>query len=871
MINQLSNTINQYSTSTRSTVGSLIRDMKVNKSELNSLVSRVADTRVDQNFSAASIPMFSTLSKEIMIDSFRNLSLRLQSFFRAANTTGLALNSMVDVFSSEIEKIENDLSKLEIFIDNYQFISGEDDLFNSNYIEKFDSYLNDYRFDNLILSIPDRDGKAFDYNASSFIDGKAGVLKIGNTQKSVNIIRNIKDINIKTNYNNYITTSTDFENLFNDNFSDSWTVTIKSPTILNSYVTESLNLLQYDYSSINGAMTQIVMELERPVAIDTIRINPNSSNNLQLLQVVVYSDDAVQSVYSTPASSDAGDYFLALSAPVLINGVYDVKFQKQNVKKIIYIFNQSNYVRLNKTPIQSEQNARVLDSFYKLAINDRKNNFSKYQDIVYWFFEKNNFINKIAKNNHIDNDYYTYRFPSEYESYVYNLSEQIKEFNTLAIEDRSIYTNTPVFSNLLNNMLDSFSGKLNMFGKERYIERLNFSNNENSLGQTGFIQYQASNQNSSQLNQYQENGIVHTQNNLKSNLATNESEDLYEYSFSLSSIELMETISTSTTKAAYVSKKIPVNGQILAVKAKLNEGDQLALAGSINRDLQVPASYELSVSNKAVPNRETDWISVAPYGKDYVDSEVLFVNPLNRRGQIRFNAASNSIVLYKNGNLVERGSANYSYNEIDKTITLSEQTYSPNEVYVVSYKIDFANYKPDEIDFIKNNIYLESIKTYTSKNGPGELFAQTDSSSYVKLSYTPYINKKAVDESVYNSIGGTSFIGNFSGYSPVKVQLSDGSYAINITNYTNNPYDVSFYSTDQVLFIHVGDGLVFNRNLNSPFRVFYQYTPNDLRFRLIVRKNFSDINIPASVDSVILKMKTLDYDPYYDKINSFNK
>ena len=146
MISYLPDTINQYSSSTRSTVASLIRQMKVGKSDLSTLVNRVSGTVVDQNFSAANIPMFSVLSKEIMIDSFRNIFLRLQSFYSAANATGVALSSMVDVFSSEIEKAESDLSKLELFIDNYEFISGKDDLYNSNYIEKFDSFSNDYKF-----------------------------------------------------------------------------------------------------------------------------------------------------------------------------------------------------------------------------------------------------------------------------------------------------------------------------------------------------------------------------------------------------------------------------------------------------------------------------------------------------------------------------------------------------------------------------------------------------------------------------------------------------------------------------------------------------------------------------------------------------
>ena len=216
MLNYLPETINQYSSSTRASVSSLIRNMKVSKTDLPTLINKMNNNVIDRNFSAARIPAFSVISKEILIDSFRNLFLREQQLFSAANANGLVLTSMVDIFSSEIDKVQTDLDKLELFIDNYEFISGKDDLFNANYIEKFDSFINDYRSDNVTLTIPDRDNIAFGENGNAFIDSSLGVFKIGSSQDIKNIIRNIKHINIETNYDNYITTNNDFFNLFND-------------------------------------------------------------------------------------------------------------------------------------------------------------------------------------------------------------------------------------------------------------------------------------------------------------------------------------------------------------------------------------------------------------------------------------------------------------------------------------------------------------------------------------------------------------------------------------------------------------------------------------------------------------------------------
>lgn len=864
MLNYLPETINQYSSSTRASISSLIKSMKVSKTDLPSLVSKMNNNVIDKNFSAARIPAFSVISKEILIDSFRNLFLREQQLFSAANANGLVLTSMVDIFSSEIDKVQSDLDKLELFIDNYEFISGKDDLFNANYIEKFDSFINDYRSDNLILNIPDRDNIPFAENGNAFIDGSLGVFKIGSSQDVKNIIRNIKDINIETNYDNYITTNNDFFNLFNDNFHDSWSITVKSPVILDSQIRKSLKYIRYDYNLIKGAVTSAEVDLQRSVNIDTIRFNPNESNNFQLLQVVLFHNSPEQSNNLNSAEV----YTTLLDQPTLINGVFELRFDKKNVKKIIFLFNQSNYIRLNKTPLVSELNSKVLDSFVQQIINDRRKRFSKFQDIVYWFFSRKNTVSGLSKNKYTDNDYYTYRFPAEFSSYISTLNDQIKDFNSLAMEDRNIFSNTPIFINLMNTMLDSFSGKLNIFNNTEYIERGANTRFTSNLDQAGFGQYGSSNQISDYKNQFS-NPIVSFPNiNAVNNSQVLESENSYEYTFSLKSIELIETMGTDSKKAVFVSKKIPVDGQITAVKAKINQAKNSLSTASSQLDLRSPSSYEISISNKPTPNAESDWTPIVSNGTSFIESEMLFFDPASKKATLRFNAVANSINIYKNGILMPRGSIGYVYSSQNKTITLSSGSFNPADTYISSYSLDYSLSSPNEIDFIRQNIFLESVKSFGTQDGPGEQFKQTDSNSYVRLSYAPYINKSAAANAFYSRISGTSFAGNFSGYSPVRVQLSDGSYALNITNYTSSSQKNEFFQTNNTIFIHSGQGIVFNKNINTPFKVDYQYVPNDLRFRVILRKNITESTDPISIDSLVLKMKTINYDSYYDKLNS---
>ena len=851
MLNYLPETINQYSSSTRTSISSLIKSMKISKVELSSLVDKMNNNVVDKNFSASRIPTFSVISKEILIDSFRNLYLREQQLFSAANANGLVLSSMVDIFSSEIDKVQNDLDKLELFIDNYEFISGKDDLFNANYIEKFD--------------IPDRDNIKFGENGNAFVDGSVGVFKIGNSQDTKNIIRNIKNINIKTNYNNYITTNNDFFNLFNDNLSDSWTITVKSPVILESQITEFLKYIKYDYSLVKGAVTSAEIELQRSINIDTIRFNPNESNNFQILQVVVFHSSPQQSNNRNAAEN----YTTLLDRPKLINGVFELRFDQKRVKKIIFIFNQANYTRSNKAALSSELNSKVLDSFVRGVINDRAKRFSKFQDIVYWFFVRKNTIAGLSKNDYLDNDYYTYRFPSEFSSYISTLNEQIKDFNSLIMEDKNVFSNTPIFINLINTMLDGFSGKLNIFDNKEYLEMGMNSRVTSKINQTGFTQYNASNKIADYRNQFSDPIISFPNINAVNNSQIAESEESYEYSFSLKSIELIETLGQASNKAVFVSKKIPVDGQITALKVKLNQANNSLSLVPSRLDLGSAASYEVSISNKPAPNTESDWTPIVPYGVSFIESEMLFFDPASKKATLRFNAIGNSINVYKNGMLMPRGSASYVYSNNNKTITLSVESFNQVDTYVASYSLDYSSSSPDEIDFIRQNIFLESVKSFGTENGPGERFKQTDSNGYIRLSYTPYVSAGAATNAFYSRVTGTSFSGNFAGYSPVRVQLSDGSYALNITNYTSASQESSFYDTNNTIFIHSGQGIIFNKNINTPFNVMYQYIPNDLRFRIILRKNITESTNPISIDSLILKMKTINYDPYYEKLNSY--
>jgi hypothetical protein len=64
-----------------------------------------------------------------------------------------------------------------------------------------------------------------------------------------------------------------------------------------------------------------------------------------------------------------------------------------------------------------------------------------------------------------------------------------------------------------------------------------------------------------------------------------------------------------------------------------------------------------------------------------------------------------------------------------------------------------------------------------------------------------------------------------------------------------------------------GKDIIFNQIITEPFSVIYEYVSNSSRFRLILRKNIPNIVYSGSIDSIMIKAKTKNYDPYYDKLN----
>ena len=884
MLKQLPNVINSFSSSSQATVSSLINQMKIDKSDVSSLVSKLSQIRVNTSYSPSIFSQFSSLNREFFIDIFRDADLRMRSYYTSANTVGLMLNSMIDIFFSEIEKVEKDLDTLQIFIDNYEFIAGKDDLYNSNYIEKFDNYLNDYRTDGYLFNLIDRDGSYFDENGNGFVDTKAGVFKIGSGVTIKNALNFIDNINIKSNYENYKSSDSGFYATLNDSRSDSWNVTIKSPVILTSKIDDIKKYISYDTSYINGAQNIVEMSFAFPQELDTIYITPGHGNGLQLLQVVLSSDsteiyaykdyetileeaaDSNQTIESY-AFENIGDPISStttisvLTEPKQLDSITEISFPRRNVSKIILIFNQPVYSKNENVTSSSELNAKAVYDIGREIREIRRSNTDRLQDLVYNLFLRNNSIKDLFKNKYMNDSYYSYKYPTVNKNFTNkigrdNFSEENIQSNL--IDEKWSTILSTLFQNFFVHMIKD-NGEI--FNNSTFIESGSIFSETYDFRKPGMLlQKDSNNVLSGKTRELFAETISRSNRSIFKDLFILEKIDQYEYTFSIKSIEFALVEKIDSNKACFVSKKIPFNGYPLALKASLVKSKNLIDFNRFNFDLKEPISYELSISNTEIPVSENDWISILEYGKDKVDSEVLFFDSQSLSAYTRFYFKKETFVLYKDGYTVSPN----EYSLKENSIIIN--SLDINSIYVCTYKTDLTLFNYDNIDFVKNKLFQESTKSYFDDQGQGERFSTTDYTGRITLSNFPYVNTTYAQTASYNPAYGTIFSSDYQGYSPIKVLLSDGSYAINLTNYTNSKDLPSFVDSSRVYFIQNGKEIVFNQVLSDPFSVIYEYVSNSTRFRIIIRKNVSNISYQASLDAVIIKAKTKNYDPFYDKL-----
>lgn len=672
----------------------------------------------------------------------------------------------------------------------------------------------------------------------------------------------IKSINFHTNFpTENISSDTGIKNVITGNSNNSWNLTIKSPSVINNSIFSQAQFQGFnaDSSGIVGAEIAVSVELIRSVDASRIRVSPNIGQGLYITQIVLDRDVA-------NGSSSLNNQISVLNAPIYVDRNLDIDFAETKIKSFIIFFKQKNYNRTKLTPIQSELNSKLVSMLTKTLRNEKKKSHDLLQDYVLTFFLKDSNKNYILRNKNIYNYDYTKYYPVEQSKKEINLLKQIKkDVSPSDLESRNLFKNSDLISNMVFAIVSySLGAKFRGLNPSTYVES-NLLSNVKSVGNYtsgGILPLGDSNmsENNSHLlketySSFNKVDALDVMNNM-------ENANVYEYMFSIKNISLFTTdnivsitqFTPYIKRSNFVSKKIRLEGKPLSVKMISNYLNRTVSTSS--NDMTDPTSVEFSVTVKDNPVAESDWYPIMPYTEKEITAELMMFNPLDGKAKFRFAPKQESISLYEDGKILL--SSSYTVTGV----YLSVIGRKPNSIYVCNYQpINEATSK--EISLFSRNLSSPVLSTYSSEGKNGESFTASNYDNSVTLSQTPYIDRSKFSNASYSPNRGTvtssnSSFGNFdySSYSPVKVVFDDGTVAKNISNYILTDTQVpTFEDRTDYCFIHYDNALIFNKKINTPFRVVYEYIPDIFRYRVVFR-TLNSTQENYSVDRLMFKFSS---------------
>ena len=123
MLNNLGNFISSFGSNSRKNVSSVLRDSKLEKQELGRMINKLSSFVSAGDYIPVYVSLLSEMQRAPIIDFFRDMELKVKTLYNISSTLSVLGSSMENIFGGEIKKIENDLSYLNSYIDNYSFLS----------------------------------------------------------------------------------------------------------------------------------------------------------------------------------------------------------------------------------------------------------------------------------------------------------------------------------------------------------------------------------------------------------------------------------------------------------------------------------------------------------------------------------------------------------------------------------------------------------------------------------------------------------------------------------------------------------------------------------------------------------------------------
>lgn len=823
----IDNYINSLSAKRRKNIAEILNATTVSKTDIESIATRLADFQRGAPLIIEG-ESFGTFIDLAPIDSVvRELRLRMSDIFNVSNNVSLVLDSYSSMLISEIKALEDEIISIEKAIENYAFSLSDGGFFDYSFIETFsDETMKE--LDTTNIKMTDRSGVDFSNDELAIVNSSSGILSLDSSlQFKAKLTGKIS----KTNFplKDLLDSETKLQKALNNNKDDGWYESIDVVRPINSSLNQALT---------TGAQAELELILEESAApCSNILLSPFSDLPVEILKVTLFESIAESPEDGTVIVSIENENTITLDRPT------NISFPMQNVAKFTILVNNSIYTRGNSEGNQDEVTHRII---YESVMNEKKE-VEKVKP-----YKKNKkalmriFSNSISDMTKEKTKFFKSQVPQlSFEANKGPLTfERMSYLHKVDKNKEKIWNFESKVGHLLRRMIHEriFSDSYQILN-DRYIYNLT---NFIRQGRTTF------DRSSMSLNNQEFPRIEALEPQLNINVLSesafrDSNTQTYKYDIGIRNIEIGSGI--QIYRGVFISKPIPAPGDSTEVKIKVD--DQNYRYSYSARDSKILTSIEYSISNKFLPLSEDDWIPILPAGTKKVLSERLFLNSAGF-APLRFAASNeNEFIVYKNGYQigVDKYTLKTNINNLSiRGIEMPINLFTPTDIFTV----DYTTYNDETwINLVERGFEQSVLASAHDDVGSGETFNMSGPDRVISLSREPYIDYNLINQfgSYSNTLG---FQGN---YQPLSIIMSDGTVALNQTNYTGGAQNnLAMFDSTKTAYIHSGKNVIFNKDITEEFTVYYQYLPSNLRFRVIMRIN-DPIHASPSVNTVQLKTK----------------
>ncbi len=804
----LDNFINSLNAVETKRVTTVLEQAKVNTNKYDDLAEQISRTILNVDFFVNFQQPRGLMKGNDFLSNFDSIDERMEQLFTSSNTSSLLINSYSHSLVSDIKSVESELNDLEKAIGNYAFLLSDAKAFDYAFLEPFSDTVNQELVDKFN---EDRDKTFFRDDETASVDSEEGFLAIS---QGLTTSYSVSPIMIKNNYASYERSNTGLTGSTTENEQDGWRVSIGSPTPIKSPLPEFENLYATPPSGYVGALAVIDFVLDSAAICDTIKVTPFSEHPVEITQVVMY--------HGTEGQEEKH----LLDEPIVIDSAINLFFPITSISKFRIFLRQPLYVRMlpNVNRDAQEYNKDFIAPYIRV-------NQDKYKEVA---DSMGVFLDKLLgiQSRYPETGSPTSPLPSSrdtipdlesFEAYVINLINQ----NPFLVESDD----------------DGAPTKAEVSQKDKLISRV-IAIVRNKMLKQGY--YNLGNDNQE---------ITANSNGTDSDSQADPEvaePPLYVYSMGLQNV----VVGTGSQgfKAVYVSKILESHSDLTDIKIRVSDFN-FKTTNRVNDSIPV-TSVEYSVTNNSNPQNEYNvfknpggqWYPILPSETYVVQGERLLLDSQGK-AYLRFPASfAAPLTVYKNGEQLALQTADMMIEpsrQVIYGVSLPSLQYSPVDILT-------CNYTPAEdqtvINFDSLGAPTPAVSPFISNDGVGESFTNSFGQLSLNLSKVPWVDMTKLDPGLDEKFGIT-------GYQPITVRFSDGSIAFNFTNYIDGDHLPLDSNSDDHQFVQNGTILLFNKPITNSARIYYHYTPCNVRLRVILRCNYQTF-ISPKVDFVQLKAKT---------------